>query len=193
MGLQRVGHNWVTFTFICLNVENNMSPFVPSFDNILIIQSTLNRNLDIILNLFSKLFLPFILTYTLQKWPMPCFSSVLCFPSTCYCSYLLIPRHHLFPCPSAVLYRSSWLMLGVVCVCVCVCVYAQSFSCVCPTLCDPVDYSLPGSSVHEIFQTRILEWVVISSSRESSLPMDTVSPVLQAVSLPLSHWGNPSP
>ena len=78
---------------------------------------------------------------------------------------------------------------GCVCVCVCVCVYvyAQSFSCVCPTLCDLVDYSLPGSSVHEIFQTRILEWVVISSSRESSLPVDTVSPVLQAVSLPLSH------
>ena len=189
MGLQRVGHSWVTFTFICLNVKNNMSPFVPSFDNILIIQSTLNRNIDIILTLFSKLFLPFILTYTLQKSPMPCLSSVLCFPSTCYCSYLLILWHHLFPCPSAVLYRSSWLMLGVVFVCV----YAQSFSCVCPTLCNPVDYSLSGSSVHGIFQARILEWVVISSSRESSLPTDLVSPVLQADSLPLSHWGNPSP
>ena len=31
----------------------------------------------------------------------------------------------------------------------------------CPTLCDPVDCSPPGSSDHEIFQTRILEWVVI--------------------------------
>ena len=29
----------------------------------------------------------------------------------------------------------------------------------CLTLCDPVDYSLPGSSVHEILQARILEWV----------------------------------
>ena len=35
----------------------------------------------------------------------------------------------------------------------------------CQTLCDPVDYSLPGSSVQRIFQSRILEWVVISSSR----------------------------
>ena len=41
-----------------------------------------------------------------------------------------------------------------------------------PTLCDPVDCSLPGSSVHEISQARILEWVVISFSRSSSPPTD---------------------
>ena len=34
----------------------------------------------------------------------------------------------------------------------------------CPTLCDPIDWSLPGSSVHGIFQARILEWVAISFS-----------------------------
>ena len=34
----------------------------------------------------------------------------------------------------------------------------------CPTLCDPVNCSLPGSSVHGIFQARILEWVAISFS-----------------------------
>ena len=34
----------------------------------------------------------------------------------------------------------------------------------CPTLCDPVDCSPPGSSVHGILQARILEWVAISSS-----------------------------
>ena len=50
---------------------------------------------------------------------------------------------------------------------VCVCVWvAQS----CLTLCDPRDYSPPGSSVHEILQARILEWVAISFSRESSQP-----------------------
>ena len=38
----------------------------------------------------------------------------------------------------------------------------------CPTLCDPMDCSLPGSSVHGILQARKLEWVVISSSRGSS-------------------------
>ena len=35
----------------------------------------------------------------------------------------------------------------------------------CPTLCDPKDCSLPGSSVHGIFQARVLEWVTISFSR----------------------------
>ena len=40
------------------------------------------------------------------------------------------------------------------------------------TLCDPVDYSLPGSSLHGIFQVRILEWVAIFFSRGSSPPRD---------------------
>ena len=35
-------------------------------------------------------------------------------------------------------------------------------------LCDPVDYSLPGSSVHRVFQARILEWVAISFSRDGA-------------------------
>ena len=37
----------------------------------------------------------------------------------------------------------------------------------CPTLCDPMNHSLPGSSVHGILQARILEWVAISFSRDS--------------------------
>ena len=40
------------------------------------------------------------------------------------------------------------------------------------TLCDPMDCSPPGSSVHGIFQARILEWVAISFSKESSWPRD---------------------
>ena len=47
-----------------------------------------------------------------------------------------------------------------VCVCVCVCVCAQS----CPTLCNPMDCSPPGSSVHGIFQARVLEWDAIGFS-----------------------------
>ena len=39
----------------------------------------------------------------------------------------------------------------------------------CPTLCDPMDCSLPGFSVHGILQARTLEWVAISSSRRSSI------------------------
>ena len=42
----------------------------------------------------------------------------------------------------------------------------------CPTLCDPMDCSPPGSSVHGILQARILEWVAISSFRGCSRPRD---------------------
>ena len=42
----------------------------------------------------------------------------------------------------------------------------------CPTLCDPMDSSLPGFTVHGIFQARILEWAAVSFSRESSQPRD---------------------
>ena len=42
----------------------------------------------------------------------------------------------------------------------------------CPTLCDPMDCSPPGSSIHGIFQARGLEWVAISFSRGSSWPRD---------------------
>ena len=42
----------------------------------------------------------------------------------------------------------------------------------CPTLCDSMDCSLPGSSVHGISQPRILEWVVMPSSRGSCRPRD---------------------
>ena len=42
----------------------------------------------------------------------------------------------------------------------------------CPTLCDPMDCSLPGSSLHGILQARVLTWVAISFSRGSSQPRD---------------------
>ena len=42
----------------------------------------------------------------------------------------------------------------------------------CPTLCDPMNCSLPGSSIHGILQARVLEWVAISFSRGSSRPRD---------------------
>ena len=51
------------------------------------------------------------------------------------------------------------------------CIHAYSLSS-CPTLCDPMNYSLPGSSVHGILQARILEWVAMTSSKRSSQPRD---------------------
>ena len=54
------------------------------------------------------------------------------------------------------------------------------------------DCSLPDSSAHGIFQSRILEWVAISSTRESSQPRNsTLSPALRANSLLLNHQGSP--
>ena len=65
----------------------------------------------------------------------------------------------------------------------------------CPTLWDPMDYSLPGSSVLGILQARILEWVDISFSRDlpdpGIEPVCTASPALQVNSLPLSYQGSP--
>ena len=91
----------------------------------------------------------------------------------------------------------------------------------CPTLSDPMDYSLPGSSVHGIFQARVLEWVAIAFSHQDSMSMlfpgqeywsglpfpsarnipdpgkEPTSPAWEAFpawlvdSLPLSHLGKP--
>ena len=66
----------------------------------------------------------------------------------------------------------------------------------CPTLCDPMDCNLPGSSVHGILQARMLEWVAMPSSRgdlpnPGIEPMSPVSPALEADSLPLNHQRSP--
>ena len=64
------------------------------------------------------------------------------------------------------------------------------------TLCNPMDCSPPGSSVREIFQARILEWVAISASRGSLRPRDQtqvsrISCIDRQILLPLSHLGSP--
>ena len=53
----------------------------------------------------------------------------------------------------------------------CLCVHPTSLQS-CPTLCNTMDCSPPGSSVHGILQSRIMGWVAISSSRGSSQPRD---------------------
>ena len=57
--------------------------------------------------------------------------------------------------------QSLWQHVVYVCMC------SKSLQ-LCPTLCDPMDCSLPGSSVHGILQARILEWVAVPSSRGPS-------------------------
>ena len=66
----------------------------------------------------------------------------------------------------------DWQLPCVVCVSVCVGACACMCAQVCPTLWDPMDSSLSGSSILGIFQARILSWVAISFFRESSQPRD---------------------
>ena len=70
------------------------------------------------------------------------------------------------------------------------CVYRGAQSC--PTLCDPMDCSPPGSSVHGIFQARILEWIAIPFSRGSSWPRNqTSTSYISCFSKRiLYHWGH---
>ena len=72
-------------------------------------------------------------------------------------------------------------------VCVCVCVYSVTY--VYPTLWDPMDFS-PQAPVHGISQVRILDGVIISSSRGSSQPRNwsCISCVLYIVRQILFHW-----
>ena len=97
---------------------------------------------------------------------------------------------------------SQFLISICVCVCVCVCVQVSihtpiRYVCAqsCPTLCDPMNCSPPGSSIHGILQARLLEWVTISSSIGSSQPRGSSPHLLcllhwQADSLPLSYLGS---
>ena len=61
-----------------------------------------------------------------------------------------------------------------------------------PTFCDPMDCSLPGSSVHGVSQTSILEWVAISFFRGTFRPKDQthVSCLAGRLLIPLSYLGN---
>ena len=62
----------------------------------------------------------------------------------------------------------------------------------CPTLCDPMDYRPPGSSVHGILQARVLEWVAFPSPGDlPNLGIEPRSPALQADSFPSEPLGKP--
>ena len=72
--------------------------------------------------------------------------------------------------------------------CAVLCLVSQS----CPILCNPIDYSPPGSSVHGILQARTLEWAAMLSSRGSSHPgTEPRSPALRADSLLSKPLGKP--
>ena len=77
----------------------------------------------------------------------------------------------------------------------CACVLTQSCLCTQSTLCNPMDCSLPDSSVHGILQSKILEWVSMPSPGDSPNPRiepaPPLSPALQD-SLPAESSGKPT-
>ena len=93
------------------------------------------------------------------------------------------------PAPREICHKGSQSSRAfVVPLLMCACSVAQSYL----TLCNPMDCSPPGSSVHGILQARILEWVAIAFSRGSSWPRDWTHISIfgwQVESLPLHHLG----
>ena len=89
------------------------------------------------------------------------------------------------PCP----WDSPGKNTGVGCHCLLQCMKVKSESEVaqpCPTRSVPMDCSLPGSSVHGIFQARVLEWGAIASSGESAMPPQFSSHI--PVIMIAAHW-----
>ena len=113
-----------------------------------------------------------------QKRALPLFSP---------CSSFLHPETLvLTKAPRSQCYRRHWPRLHSVGSC---CLVTHS----CPTLCDPVDCSPPGSSVHWIPQAGILEGIAFPFSRGSSPPRDQtrVSCIGRRFLYHLSHQGSP--
>ena len=140
------------------------------------------------------------LTSNLQSHEEPNF----CCLSHSVCGISWWPLDRLISYVTANIFR--FLSLSV-CVCLsliiytCVCVKWSEVAQSCPTLCDPVDCSPPGSSIHRILQARILEWVSMGFSRQeywSGLPfpfqgdlpnpgIEPRSPTLQGDALTSEH------
>ena len=82
-------------------------------------------------------------------------------------------------------------LIHIVLTCLCCVCCAKSLQS-CPALCDPMDCSLPVSSVHGILQARILEWIAVPSPGNLPNPgIEPRSPALQADSLPAEPPGKP--
>ena len=110
----------------------------------------------------------------MKKWSDGVWSTCLPFMSAQYIHHILIPGLDI-----------TLASFVCVCVCVCVCVYSDAQSC--PTLCEPMDCSPPGSSVHGILQARMLEWVAISSPGDLPDPgISCISCIGRQVLYPLS-------
>ena len=104
-------------------------------------------------------------SFRLTFSPKPAFSTLSSLVTSRFCLYAQLLWTWLSLSPSGPQLHFCPYPLHPVLACCCCLAFK-----LCPTLCNPVDCSLPGSSVHGIFQVRILEWVAISFSRRNSQP-----------------------
>ena len=79
----------------------------------------------------------------------------------------------------------NWEIKIDIYICLCIKQTKSEIAQSCLTLCNPMDCNLPGSSLHGMFQARVLKWVAISFSRDLPNPgVEPRSPALQADALP---------
>ena len=108
----------------------------------------------------------------------------------CYFLYKLKLELELFPFLSPLFWLSIWEIFPPTPHLTGVCECAQSYL----TLCDPMDCSLPGSSVHGILQAGVLEWVAIFFSRDlPDLGVKPTSPALADRVFTAESLGKPDP
>ena len=104
-----------------------------------------------------------------------------------------LARAHTHTHTHSVDYNNSWLeRLSHLCFPVELFLIYMSDSQSCPSLCDPMDCSLPGSFIHVILQARILEWVAISFRDLPNPGIEHRFPALQADSLLSEPPGKPT-
>ena len=111
------------------------------------------------------------------KTKLACISTICSSPEH---MFLILILHQVF-LKFGTLETWGWIIQCAVTTLATTCVYAQ----LCPILCDPMDCSPPGSSVHGVSQARILEWIAISFSRD--LPYPKIEPLSAAGAGSLLH------
>ena len=117
--------------------------------------------------------LPFCLCYHPLLLLLSCFSRVQLCVAPLSLGFCRQGNHYslVFQCQNPHFWAASLMIQWLrICLPVQGCLLTQSY----PTLCNPMDCRLPGSSVHGILQARILEWIAIPFSRANTRDMSSI-------------------
>ena len=145
-------------------------------NSIVLVSGVQQSNSVIHLHVSIQVLFPFRLLWNMEQSSL-CYTVgpvgylfYLFFWSCCVACGILVPQPGIKPVPPALEAQSvnHWTTKGVICFKYAAATAAKSLQS-CPTLCDPIDGSLPGSPVPGILQARTLEWVAFSFSKYSSV------------------------